>query len=252
MPISNAELDAVVREWNKYAARSPRKISPADLLNKRDVNMYRGLGITQVSEMASAIVEHRSVATVEMTMGFLYERVLQRLGPQKVTVRQKQQAGYKGIDFVQHTPGTTTLVNLKAGLSTSNGDITESTTRHLKAAKKYWESYDATDDNPLAQQVAGTPAVVMVRAVARGNPKHDTTGEGILWLVGQSLWEYFGAGPDFLPRLSDALGRNPLIYGRYQQEKQLASGRVEDHIKLLGLADSKGVLDWGAMATKFP
>ena len=40
------------------------------------------------------------------------------------------------------------------------------------------------------------------------------------------MWEFFGAGPGFLNRLSDALGRNPLDYNNYE----VAKGRAVDRV----------------------
>ena len=124
-------------------------------------------------------------------MGYLYERLLEELGPRKVTQAEKRSPGYRGIDFLHTTPSELRVINLKAGLSTSNGDITDSTIRNLVGAKEHWGTLTGADDNPLAQRERN---VVMVRAVARGKRKQTITGKGILWLVGESMWEYFGAG----------------------------------------------------------
>ena len=249
MPISDGQLDVVVKAWNNYAETGPSNIVPKDLLEKRDVNMYRGLGITSAGALVRDMVEHRSVATMEMAMGYLYERLLQELGPQKVTTVQKQLPGYKGVDFIQQTPNELRVINLKAGLSTSNGDITASTKRNLGEAKKHWGSQPAADDNPLAQQKA---KVVMVRAVARGGRRHTETTDGITWLVGEAMWEYFGAEEGFLQRLSDALARNPLSYERYRDEKVKASDKVLKYLVGGGFADIEGQLDWGLLVAKFP
>ena len=82
--------------------------------------MYRGLGIENVSELAMRLVQDRSVASMEMTMGHLYERVLEGLGPRKLSNKEKTQSGFRGIDFVQDTAAEHRLINLKAGLPTSN------------------------------------------------------------------------------------------------------------------------------------
>ena len=249
MPVNKSQLDAVVQAWNKYAEETPRKISAKDLLEKRDVNMYRGLGIADALDLARQMVEHRSVATIEMTMGYLYERLLEETGPQKVTKEQKKRPGYRGIDFVHRTPGELRVINLKAGLSTSNGDITAATRDNLRRAKEHWEAQALGDDNPLDQRES---RVVMVKAVARGKRKETTTDEGILWLVGESMWEYFGAGKDLLKRLSDSLGRNPLDYQRYGDEKVRAAERVANYLAACGLAGHGGEIDWSALAVRFP
>ena len=249
MPVSDNQLDEVVQAWNKYAEQTPLRIAPADLLEKRDMNMYRGLGIAEASALAHQLVEHRSVATVEMTMGYLYERLLQELGPQKVTQAQKNRTGYKGIDFVQGAPGEFRVINLKSGLSTSNGDITGATRRNLSRAKVHWEGQTGADDNPLAQRKS---KIVMVKAVARGRRRKTTTAEGILWLVGESMWEYFGAGEGLLNRLSDALGRNPLDYRRYEEEKARAAQRVVEYLNAGGLAGPDGKINWSTLIPKYP
>ncbi len=249
MAITKGQLDKVVQAWNAYAEEAPRKVKAKDLLEKRDLNMYRGLGISDSRGLARQLVEHRLVATMEMTMGFLYERILQVLGPQKVTLAQKRLTGYKGIDFIQAMPGELRVINLKSGLSTSNGDITEATATNLGRAKRYWEGQRATDDNPLAQE--GT-RVVMVKAVARGKRKKTTTDEGILWLVGECMWEYFGAGESFLERLSEALGRNPLDYVRFEAEKVRVVDRLVEYLTLEGLANREGEVNWAEMVPKFP
>ena len=152
MPVTDKQLDSVVRAWNDYAAARPDELSPRDLLEKRDINMYRGLGIVSARDLAERMVDDRSVATLEMTMGFLYERLLEELGPRKVAQAEKRQPGYRGIDFVQVTASEFRVVNLKAGLSTGNGDINSSTVSHLAEAKRHWESHTQGDDNPLHQR----------------------------------------------------------------------------------------------------
>ena len=92
----------------------------------------------------------------------------------------------------------------------------------------------------------------MVRAVARGKRKRNTTAQGVLWLVGESMWEFFGAGEGFLKRLGDALGRNPLDYSRYEEEKERAAGRVAEYLVQGNLASSGGQINWGLLAAKFP
>ncbi len=249
MPISKRRLDGVVRAWNVYAEQRPRKIKARDLLLKRDINMYRGLGITNAHELASRMVEDRSIASIEMTMGYLYERVLEEHGPKKVTRHEKQRSGYREIDFTDITPEELRLINLKAGLSTSNGDITTATKRNLKEAKQHWENSRERDDNPLAQR---KQRVVMVRAVARGPSKCTLTEDGILWLVGESMWKYFGAGDGFLAKLSEAMARNPLDYGRYNTEKDKATERVLKFLRDGKFVNAQGAINWRKLIEEFP
>ena len=249
MPILDDQLNEVVQAWNDYAAGRPGYLSASDLLEKRDINMYRGLGIGDANEFAKRLVDDRSVATLEMTMGYLYERLLEELGPRKITQTEKRQPGFRGIDFVQVTPTELRLVNLKSGLSTGNGDINTSTVNHLVEASRYWEEHPQADDNPLRQR---NRKVVMVRAVARGSSGKTTTAEGIQWLVGESMWEYFGSGEGLLERLSEALGRNPLAYSHYQDEVSRGVARVVDFLVREGLATPTGQICWPKLVSRFP
>ena len=249
MPVTDEHLDNVVRAWKAYAAARPDELRPRDLLEKRDLNMYRGLGIAGARELAERMVDDRSIATLEMTMGFLYERLLEELGPKKVAQAEKDQPGYKGIDFTQVTASELRVINLKAGLSTGNGDINTSTVNHLGVAKQHWESHPQGDDNPLRQH---DRHVVMVRAVARGPRRQTTTDEGILWLVGDSMWEHFGAGGGLLARLGEALGRNPLDYDRRQQGKNRAVARTLEYLVRAGLATRDGQINWSELVARFP
>ena len=242
MPITDNQMDNVVLVWRAYAEGRPDVITPADLLKKRDLKMYRGLGIVNAQDLAHRLVEDRSVATLEMTMGYLYERLLQELATDRVAAGQRQLPGYHGVDFFNRTAAALQVINLKAGLSTSNGDITGATIRNLLAARDYWQANpEGADDNPLQQQQR---VIVMVRAVARGPRKNQVTDDGILWLVGESMWEYFGAGPNFQGRVSAALGRHPLNYQNYEAAKARATVRVVNYLTRANLVHPDGTLNW--------
>ena len=247
MPITDAQLDEVVMGWNRYAEGRPENIDPNDVLVKRDLNMYRGIGIENISELALRLVEDRSVASMEMTMGHLYERVLENMGPRKLINAEKNRPGFRGIDFIHDTVSEHRLVNLKAGLSTANGDISTSTVANLTAAKRHWETTRGRDDNPLSSNQTDA---VMIRAVARGSAKHDLTDKGILWLVGDAMWEYFGGGRDLLKRLGVALGRNPLDFTAYTGQIETAASRVRRTLARYELPGEE--VDWDRLLNRYP
>ncbi len=116
-------------------------------------------------------------------------------------------------------------------------------------AKGYWDLHTQADDNPLRQRIRN---VVMVRAVARGPRSSTTTKEGIHWLVGASMWEYFDSEAGLLGRLSEALGRNPLSYFRHQAEKAKVVQRVTDYLVNQGLVTPNGQVNWPALVASFP
>ena len=249
MPITDNQLDQVVRAWYEHVVTIPQNIKPRELLKNRDISTYRGLGINTLADFSRALVEHRTVASLEMGHGYLFERVLEELGPTKLSRKDKKLPGNRGIDFTHPTPGQLFVISMKASPSTFNGDITRATVANLAAAKKCRENQSDADDNPLAQRPR---KVVMVRAVARGASKKTITPEGILWLVGDALWQNFGAGPNLLQRLNEALGRNPLDQDRYEAAKGEAAKRVATYLQQHGFADSAGNLDWMGLIKAFP
>jgi len=249
MAVSDAQLDQVVLGWKDYAEKSPSRIQVKDLLKKRDFAMYRGLGVTTAVDLATRMVQDRSVASLEMTMGWLYELLIMALGPSKIGNKQKTQPGYRGIDFTQETVMETRLVNLKAGLSTSNGDITSATIRNLVESRDFHRALQTSDDNPLRRD---RREVVMIKAVAKGSSKRSVTSDGILWLVGDEMWAYFDAGSNFLARVLDAMGRNPLDFERLKSQLADAASRVEKYLYAENLASRNGNIAWAALLAKFP
>ena len=249
MPITDAQLATVVRQWRDYATATPQGINPRELLKQRGTYMYRGLGITTADQLARKMVDDRAVASLEMTMGSLYERVLEALGPERVTREQRRNPGYNGLDFIHRTPALIELINLKAGLSTTNNDITQNMQRTLQAARDYWAANRGPDDNPLPQQQR---QVVKVRAVARGAARRDRTADGILHLVGESMWQHFGAGDHFPARLGAAIERNPINLEHYEEQKRQAAARVYRYLIAGRFADGEDRLDWDHLADIFP
>ena len=250
MPISDEQLDKEIQRWKAYAELRPQSIKVRDLLKQRNLSMYRAQGITDPLELGRAMVADRSSATLEMTFGYLFERIFEALGLRKISRDQKQLPGFKGLDFVRETPAETEVINLKSGLSTSNGDISMATSQHLKTAKEHRDNLSEDDDNPL--QRPERKKVVMVRAIARGSARKVHTPDGILYLVGDAMWEHFGAGKQFLARLSEALGRNPINRNRYEKEKEKAAHRVATYLRNQGLVKADVTLDWASIVANYP
>ena len=240
-------IDRIVIAWRDYATERPHEIQPSAILRGRDLRMYRAMGIETAEKLARQLVADRSTATLEMSMGHLYERLLEALVTDRVAAVQRKGEGYRGIDFINRRTDAIELVNLKTGLSTSNADITAASALNLRGARDHWqEELARADDNPLGQRAERE--VRMVRAVARGPRRHRETPAGIIWMVGDPMWEYFGGGPDFLRRLSDALGRHPLNLARYEEAKESAAKRVENYLTRAGLVNPDGTVDWNRVA----
>jgi hypothetical protein len=248
MSLSDLQLNQIVEAWKVYAESGPDRMEPRDVLRSRDLNMYRGMSLTDPTQLATALANDRSIATLEMTMGHLYERALEELGPRKVSLEEKRRPGYRGIDFIEERSLEIRLINLKAGLSTSNGDISASTVRNLADAERFWLAQPMQDDNPLRRRER---TVTKIRAVARGPSRFTTTTEGIVWVVGDAMWEYFGAGKGFLHRLGAALERNPFDHVRFEKAKASAAGRLLDYLIRGGYVKG-GQVDWARLIDAFP
>ena len=243
-------IDRAVSAWRDYAAERPHEIRPSAILRGRDLRMYRAMGIETARKLAQQLVEDRSTATLEMSMGRLYERLLEARVTDRVAAVQRKEAGYRGIDFINRLPDAIELINLKTGISTSNADISAASAQNLETARNYWQEVSAqADDNPLGERIQRE--IRMVRAVARGPGRHQKTPAGLIWMVGDPMWEYFGGGPDFLRRLSDALGRHPLDLARYEEAKAQAAKRVENYLIRAGLVNPDGTVDWGRVAETY-
>lgn len=91
---------------------------------------------------------------------------------------------------------------------------------------------------------------VMIRAVARGPAKNELTDKGILWLVGDAMWDYFGGGRDLLRRVGAALGRNPIDFTIYTGQIEGAASRVR---RLLARYELPGEeVDWDRLLARYP
>jgi len=187
---------------------------------------------------------------MEMTMGHLYERLLEALGPRKVSNIEKKRTGNRGLDFVHQTASELRLINLKAGRTTANADISDATTRNLIAAKDHRLSQSGQrDDNPLQQQ---SREVVMIRAFAKGRPNRSVTKDGIVALTGDSLWSYFGAGERLLSRLQKAMGRNPIDYDRYNEALEDVQERLVRLMRREGFVTEGHSINWNLLVERFP
>ena len=246
----NEKMDRIVIAWRTYAAERPHEIRPSALLRGRDLRMYRAMGIALVEDFARQLVDDRSTATLEMSMGSLYERALEDLVTDRVAAVQRKEPGYRGIDFINRRPDAVELINLKTGLSTSNADISTASVLNLQRAYDHWEKALAQDDdNPLGERAERE--IRMVRAVARGPKRCRKTDQGIIWMVGDAMWEHFGGGADYLRRLSDALGRNPLDFTKYEEAKRIAAKRVGNYLTSAGLVKPHGAVDWDRIAKMY-
>ena len=241
MAITDSDMDEVAEAWASHAAGRPDEIQPRALLQGRDLRMYTALGKERADELSRCLVEHRSIAGLEISMGSLYERLLQELGTDRVAAGQRSQPGYTGIDFLRWTDDALELISFKSGLTSFSGDLGGRAVRQLLAARDYWVAQSAGAD---ANQFGRSQRVVMVRAVARGPRKRVERPDGILWLVGDAMWEHVGADEHFLSRVSAALARRPLDTDGFDAAKERAAGRVLAYLNRAGLVQPDGTVDW--------
>ena len=241
MEISDSQMDNLVANWAKQAAVRPDTIKPRQLLQGRDLRMYRALGKESADELARFLVEHRSIAALEISMGGLYEAFFETLGSERVSASQRTEEGYRGIDFLRETGATLELISFRGGMTAFGGDFGGVTIRNWDNARQYWVNKLAGSD---AGRFGKVKKVVMVRAVARGPQKREERENGIVWLVGDEMWKYYGAGERFLSRVSSALGRTPLNIRDFDAAKARAADRVVAYLNRSGLVQNDGTVKW--------
>ena len=112
----------------------------------------------------------------------------------------------------------------------------------MRDAAAYWENADTH----VPQK-----SIVQIWAVARGTPSKSQTDE-IIRLRGDAMWEYFGAGENFLTRVGESLARNPVTVGDFHLAVDSAALELIDFLKSRGLLRAGGSLDWNALLAAFP
>ena len=71
MPVTDAQLDVVVLDWNRYAEGRPESIDLNNVL-VAGLEHVPGSWYRECYRLALRLVEDRSVGSMEMTMGHLY------------------------------------------------------------------------------------------------------------------------------------------------------------------------------------
>jgi len=250
MALTDGQLDNIVASWNEYVSKFLGGIDSIALLGKKNLSMYMALGVIYPEGLAERLVNDYVSSSIENTMGHLYELVMAELGPVKVSNAQKKQSGYVGLDFVQVTPTEIRLVDLAAAANTKNGGARTKSRQDLTADAAFWQEQaeNETNDNPMTQK---GKSIVRIWAVGRGTPSYTSQDE-ILRLRGDAMWEYFGAGPDCLARIGEALLRNPVNGAAFHGAVGAARTRLVYFLQLKGFADADGELDWPALLPAYP
>jgi hypothetical protein len=250
-------LDDAVAGFKQYLEQIPDRQKAKDVLRKRPLPLYRALGISEAKDLARSLASDRLIASREMVMGYLYERILQEAcGATKLNNAQKKE--WKGIDFRKETGQEIFLINLKSSRQTPNSDITTQTTLNLVAAAKHAkalqdESFSSGDDNPLS---SARPTIIPVRAIARGVPSPESIKQvdeiRIRILVGDTLWQRLGAGPHFTRQIETELGKQPVDKQVVEKGETAFRERILNELRLNGCVGSDGSLIWPSVLSKFP
>jgi len=250
-------LSDAVASFKAYLEKIPERQKARDVLEKRPLPLYRAHGITTAEDLATSLAADRLIASREMAMGYLYERVMES-SCQAVKLKNIEKRGWKGIDFRKETDSALYLINLKSARATSNADITSATQTNLVAAagralRIQDETYSQGDDNPLKQS---RPEIIPIRAIARGIPTPQTfkvvNGVRIRILVGDTLWEHLGAGANFTQKIEAELGRHPVDRAVVAKGEQEYTARIAALLKETGCIKTDGSLDWLTVLRMFP
>ena len=249
-------LEDAVRSWRQHFASRPSAISADDVLKKRYLPMYRGMGLTTAPELAAQLVADRLVAVNEMTIGHLNERVMEEVcGARKLTDDEKKE--WVGIDFRKEHGRRVYLINLKASTRTPNSSIGRDTQRTLLDAVQHEEEVQSLrgprrDDNPLPATEGGIIGIAGFARGSSGRTETNSDGVRLLRLVGDALWEELGAGPRFTRQLSQEMGREAIDRARWTAEIQSAVERVIRAMTVAECVAPDGSLDWDCLIERFP
>lgn len=250
-------LSDAVSSFRSYLEKIPDRQKASDVLGKRPLPLYRASGITHADELATALAADRLIASREMAMGYLYERIMES-ACDAVKLKNIEKKDWKGIDFRKESDHAIYLINLKSARATSNADITSATQTNLVAAARRAQRVQDKinsqgDDNPLSQPRA---EIIPVRAIARGIPTPQTfkiiDGIRIRILVGDTLWDQLGAGTNFTQKIEAELGRQPVNKNIVAKGEAAFRTRIVELLKHAGCVEADGSLDWLTVLRKFP
>ena len=126
-------------------------------------------------------------------------------------------------------------MNLKAVLSTSNGDSFEPVDGKTEVDIRPRQGRHL----PCRNDQGGSPWL----------SETGNNGRGIMWLVADSMWEYFG-GAGSTPARWCCAGPQPLDFTAYPTQIKAAALRVR---RLLSLYELPGEgIDWDRLLAKYP
>ncbi|WFG36265.1 hypothetical protein GKN94_11375 [Candidatus Lucifugimonas marina] len=250
-------LSDAIESFKGHLETLPDRQKPKEILRKRPLPLYRAHGITDPKKLVAQLVSDRLVASREMAMGYLYERIMEEVcAAIKLTNSEKKE--WKGIDFRKETNDETLLINLKSSRATSNADISDATQRNLVAAAKHEQDKQSKrassgDDNPLSKVER---KIVPMRAIARGVSSPETIKTvnqvDIRIVVGDTLWKRLGAGANFTRKIEAALGAQPVDTKVVADAEEALRQKLLSELASNGCIQKDGSLNWPAVLKAFP
>ena len=167
------------------------------------------------------------------------------LGLEKV--EDKRTEGRLGLDFIQRVNGERRLIEVSAKPNSKSGSSRKGRVQNMQANEAFWTKQ--RNDNPLSP----TLKTVMVWASHRGRSKHEGNKDGILEVVGDSMWSYIGLGESFTTKLSRELSKQQIPPAELHPLKQSMERIIQKHLSENGYSDrSTGRIDYDALIRDHP
>lgn len=239
-------LSAAVSRWrNTYISGMEDHSNFSKLLVNKDLAMYQAIGCITDNDLARQMVSDYSVQQAEQTIGHLFELVLEEVGLEKV--EDKKSEGRFGLDFIQRIDGQRRLVELSAKPNSKSGSQRKGRVSNMLANEAFW--IKQKNDNPLSP----TLETVKVWASARGPSRCRPNRDGILEVVGDAMWSYFGLGESFTRRLSQELGKQQISMEELDSLKRSMEQRIADYLRENNYSDhATGNIDYASLITDHP
>ena len=251
---SDSLLPLVVSSWReKFISVLEDHSNCTKLLANKDLSMYQAIGCVTDIELARQMVSDYAVQQAEQTLGHLYELILeeagshlgQTLGLEKV--EDKKTDGRLGLDFIQLVNRERRLIEVSAKPNSKSGSGRKGRVQNMKDNEEFWAKQ--RNDNPLSP----TRKTVMVWAAHRGRSKHETNKDGILEVVGDSMWSYIGLGESFTRELSRELSKQQIPPAELHSLKQSMETIIREHLKENGYSDRiTGHIDYNSLIADHP
>lgn len=232
--LSDTELDAVVEAALQpfYAGRIDKleSLRLGDVLGKKNVYMFRALGVNTFPSLVSALLTAFVSSSDETRFGnAFFEPVVKR-------VSRGNPTGTRGMDINIETEDEHIELTVKSGTSWGNSDQWASLRTHFANARRSYRTH------------ASRKRFVAVVGQCYGRRNSEPTEDRPFHIMsGQRFWTYLTGDPTFYLRLMASVGRvSDAHRGDYDIAYTHAINRLTTEL-VERFATTDGTIDWDAV-----